>query len=68
MKTSFFDFCLTVGIEITIPNLLAHLQDIPNHVLENHCRWSLSEMPDMTENVIVRPAKIKWGLNEMHIT
>ena len=60
LQTLFFDHYLTPGIKIKIQNLIAYLQDIPNHIVSFafhlKCRWSSSYKPYKTENVIVRPS------------
>ena len=69
IKTSFLDSYLTIDIKIKIQKRYCtstrHTQSYPRVSLVYYlkCKWSWSDKPYMTENVIVRPSFDPWRQN-----
>ena len=68
-KCRFWDLNWPLGIKWKFRNLIAHLQVIPNHILEYHLciLWNIDKVPvtaASTKNVIFWPLIDPWGKNE----
>ena len=69
-ETSLFNPYLTPGVKLKFRNFIAHLQGIPNHILEysvlfvNSIKWRQSSSDNIFTKNVIFPLIDHWGVNE----